>query len=218
MSANISIIGNLGKTPETKITDNGTLVASFSMASNSFRNGAEGRVEKTDWFRVTAEAERTRSTQLNEAYGPTGEGWAFFYHFFLFIGIDRYNPRSMPTQPAYIDARRLTKVFPTPAGDFMALKGIDLQANRGEFVAVIGKSGSGKSTLINMLTGIDRPTGGEIHIGGEPLHIFDEEQLAAWRGRNLGIVFQFFQLLPTLTLVENVMLPIFCRHSACWRA
>jgi len=145
---------------------------------------------------------------LNEAYGPTGEGWAFFYHFFLFIGIDRYNPRSMPTQPAYIDARRLTKVFPTPAGDFMALKGIDLQANRGEFVAVIGKSGSGKSTLINMLTGIDRPTGGEIHIGGEPLHIFDEEQLAAWRGRNLGIVFQFFQLLPTLTLVENVMLPM----------
>ena len=108
----------------------------------------------------------------------------------------------------YVNARRLVKVFPTPAGDFTALKGIDLQANRGEFVAVIGKSGSGKSTLINLITGIDRPTGGEIHIGGEPLHTFDEERLAAWRGRNLGIVFQFFQLLPTLTLVENVMLPM----------
>ena len=108
----------------------------------------------------------------------------------------------------YVEARRLLKVYPTPAGDFTALKGIDLQVNRGEFVAVIGKSGSGKSTLINVLTGIDRPTGGEIVIGGEPLHTFDEGRLAVWRGRHLGIVFQFFQLLPTLTLVENVMLPM----------
>ncbi len=75
-------------------------------------------------------------------------------------------------------------------------------------MAVIGKSGSGKSTLINVLTGIDRPTSGEVFIGGEPLHTFDEERLAAWRGRHLGIVFQFFQLMPTLTLVENVMLPM----------
>lgn len=108
----------------------------------------------------------------------------------------------------FVDARRLTKVYRTPAGDFPALKGIDLQVNRGEFVAVIGKSGSGKSTLINLITGIDRPTAGEIYIGGEPLHTFDEEQMAAWRGRNLGIVFQFFQLLPSLTLIENVMLPM----------
>ncbi len=113
------------------------------------------------------------------------------------------------TDPApYVEVRRLTKVFRTPAGDFTALKGIDLQVNRGEFVAVIGKSGSGKSTLINLITGIDRPTAGEGYVGGEPLHTYDEEGLAEWRGRNLGIVFQFFQLLPTLTLLENVMLPM----------
>jgi len=108
----------------------------------------------------------------------------------------------------YVDARRLVKVFPTPAGDFTALRGIDLQVERGEFVAVIGKSGSGKSTLINLITGIERPTAGEIVVGGEPLHTFDEDRMAQWRGRNLGIVFQFFQLLPTLTLAENVMLPM----------
>ena len=108
----------------------------------------------------------------------------------------------------YVNARRLVKVFPTPAGDFTALKGIDLQVARGEFVAVIGKSGSGKSTLINLITGIERPTAGEIVVGGEPLHTFDEERMAQWRGRHLGIVFQFFQLLPTLTLVENIMLPM----------
>ena len=113
------------------------------------------------------------------------------------------------TDPApYVDARRLTKVFRTPAGDFPAVRGIDLQVDQGEFVAVIGKSGSGKSTLINLITGIDRPTSGEVFVGGEPLHTFDEEQMAAWRGRHLGIVFQFFQLMPTLTLVENVMLPM----------
>ncbi len=112
-----------------------------------------------------------------------------------------------PTQP-FVAARGLTKVYRTPAGDFPALRGIDLRVNRGEFVAVIGKSGSGKSTLINLLTGIDRPTAGEIIIGGEALHTYDEEQMAQWRGRNMGIVFQFFQLLPTLTLVENVMLPM----------
>ncbi|WP_374687551.1 cyclic nucleotide-binding domain-containing protein, partial [Promineifilum sp.] len=117
--------------------------------------------------------------------------------------------RRFMTQPTpYVDARQLTKVYRTPAGDFPALRGIDIQVERGEFIAVIGKSGSGKSTLINLLTGIDRPTSGEILIGGEPLHTFNEEQMAGWRGRNLGIVFQFFQLLPTLTLVENVMLPM----------
>ncbi len=99
-------------------------------------------------------------------------------------------------------------MYQTPAGDFTVLKGIDLQVNRGEFVSVIGKSGSGKSTLINLITGIDRPTSGEVYVGGEPLHTFDEERMARWRGVNLGIVFQFFQLLPTLTLVENVMLPM----------
>ncbi len=119
---------------------------------------------------------------------------------------------ALHSEQPFVNARGLTKVYHTPAGDFPALKGIDLQVNRGEFVAVIGKSGSGKSTLINLITGIDRPTGGEIVIGGEPVHTFDEEQMAVWRGRNLGIVFQFFQLLPTLTLVENVMLPMDINH------
>ncbi len=109
---------------------------------------------------------------------------------------------------AFIDVRRLQKVYRTPGGDLLALKGIDVQVNRGEYVAVIGKSGSGKSTFINMLTGIDRPTTGEIWIGGAAVHTLSENQMARWRGRQLGIVFQFFQLLPILTLLENVMIPM----------
>src|SRR5512132_2756144 len=101
---------------------------------------------------------------------------------------------------AFIDVRRLQKVYQTPGGDMLALKGIDVQVNRGEFVAVIGKSGSGKSTFINMLTGIDRPSAGEIWIGGKAVHMLSENAMAEWRGKNLGIVFQFFQLLPILTL------------------
>jgi ABC-type lipoprotein export system ATPase subunit len=81
----------------------------------------------------------------------------------------------------------------------------------GEFVGVIGKSGSGKSTLINMISGIDRPSYGEVNVGGVPVHGLNENEMAKWRGRNLGIVFQFFQLLPMLTVLENVMLPMdFC--------
>jgi ABC-type lipoprotein export system ATPase subunit len=85
---------------------------------------------------------------------------------------------------------------------------VNLRVNRGEFVAIIGKSGSGKSTLLNMLTGIDRPTAGEVYVDAAPIHTLSEGQLAKWRGKHLGIVFQFFQLLPTLTLLENVMLPM----------
>ncbi len=107
-----------------------------------------------------------------------------------------------------IEVSGLVKVYRTPAGDFTAVKGLDVVVHEGEFVAIIGKSGSGKSTFINMLTGIDRPTSGEIVIGGAPLHTFDEGRMAAWRGRNLGIVFQFFQLIPTLTVLENVLLPM----------
>lgn len=107
-----------------------------------------------------------------------------------------------------IDLRQVVKVYETPAGSFTALKGVDLQVDAGEFVAVIGKSGSGKSTLINTITGIDRPTLGEVFIGGTPIHTLSENEVALWRGQNMGIVFQFFQLLPTLTLSENVMLPM----------
>jgi putative ABC transport system ATP-binding protein len=95
------------------------------------------------------------------------------------------------------------------------LKGINLQVDQGEFVAVVGKSGSGKSTLINMLTGIDRPTSGSILVGNTAVHTLNEEEMAEWRGRNAGVVFQFFQLLPLLTAVENVMLPMdFCNVYA----
>ncbi|MGE5262514.1 MAG: ATP-binding cassette domain-containing protein, partial [Acidobacteriota bacterium] len=110
-----------------------------------------------------------------------------------------------------IELQKVVKSFNTAAGTFTALKGVDLRVNAGEFVAVIGKSGSGKSTLINMITGIDRPTSGAVYLGDTAVHKLDEGQMAVWRGRQLGIVFQFFQLLPTLTIVENVMLPMdFC--------
>ena len=107
-----------------------------------------------------------------------------------------------------IELRKVVKVYKTPAGEFTALKGVDLEVEAGEFVAVIGKSGSGKSTLINTVTGIDHPTGGEVIVAGTPIHRLNEAQMAKWRGRSLGVIFQFFQLLPTLSLVENVMLPM----------
>ena len=107
-----------------------------------------------------------------------------------------------------IEMRDVIKTFKTAAGPFTALKSVNLRVNKGEFVAVIGKSGSGKSTLLNMLTGIDRPTTGEVYVGDTAVHKLSEGRLAKWRGKQMGIVFQFFQLLPTLTLVENVMLPM----------
>lgn len=110
-----------------------------------------------------------------------------------------------------IELRGVVKEYETAAGPFLALRNIDLLVDKREFVAVVGKSGSGKSTLINMLTGIDQPTNGEVLVGDAAVHTFTENQIAEWRGRNVGVVFQFFQLLPTLTVAENVMLPMdFC--------
>ncbi|MFC2056233.1 ATP-binding cassette domain-containing protein [Chloroflexota bacterium] len=114
-----------------------------------------------------------------------------------------------------IQMRDVIKTYETEAGEFQALKNIKLSVGNGEFVGVIGKSGSGKSTLINMISGIDRPTNGEVQVAGAPIHTLSEGQVAQWRGRNLGIVFQFFQLLPMLTVIENVMLPMdFCKLYA----
>lgn len=116
-------------------------------------------------------------------------------------------PSVQPSAPA-IHLQGITKLYQTPVGHFAALRGIDLRVESGEFVAVVGRSGSGKSTLINMFTGIDHPTEGEVTVAGTRLRALNEGQMAQWRGRTLGIVFQFFQLLPTLTLVENVLLPM----------
>jgi putative ABC transport system ATP-binding protein len=100
------------------------------------------------------------------------------------------------------------KVYKTKAGPFKALHDIDLRIGAGEFVGIVGPSGSGKSTLINMITGIDRPTSGEVHVAEQRLTNMSENQVAKWRGRNVGVVFQFFQLLPTLTVLENVIMPM----------
>jgi putative ABC transport system ATP-binding protein len=131
--------------------------------------------------------------------------------FKLFTGAGRAAPARAAHDGPMIDLRAVVKQYETAAGPYVALRGVDLSVARGEFVAVVGKSGSGKSTLINMVTGIDRPTAGMVQVAGSELSRLDEGRLAAWRGRNLGIIFQFFQLLPTLTVAENVMLPMdFC--------
>lgn len=116
---------------------------------------------------------------------------------------------------ALLQLREVVKVYDTGDVPFTALKGIDLDVHTGEFVGIIGKSGSGKTTLINMITGIDHPTSGEIVIDGTPVHRLGENDLAWWRGRTIGVVFQFFQLLPTLTVLENIVLPMdFCHMWA----
>ena len=107
-----------------------------------------------------------------------------------------------------IDLRGVNKYYKSAAGDYHALKDIDLCICAGEFVSIIGKSGSGKSTLLNMITGIDHPTAGEVWVNGTAVHKMNENQMAIWRGENLGIIFQFFQLLPSLNLLQNVILPM----------
>ena len=107
-----------------------------------------------------------------------------------------------------IALNHVSKTYETPAGKFTALNNINLAIRGGEFVGVVGKSGSGKSTLLNMVAGIDRPSSGSVAVAGTDVHALSENKLAAWRGRNVGFVFQFFQLLPTLTAAENVMLPM----------
>ncbi len=109
---------------------------------------------------------------------------------------------------AIIQLRKVVKVYKNTAGEFEVLKSVDLDIHQGEFVAIVGKSGSGKSTLLNMITGIDHPTSGQVNIQDINLYSMNESHRALWRGKTLGIVFQFFQLLPMLTLLENVMLPM----------
>jgi putative ABC transport system ATP-binding protein len=107
-----------------------------------------------------------------------------------------------------IQVSDVVKTYPLSAGEVIAVDHLTLEIANGEFVAVVGRSGSGKTTLLNLLAGIDRPTSGTVHAAGADLGSLSESGLAAWRGHNVGLVFQFFQLLPTLTVIENVMLPM----------
>jgi putative ABC transport system ATP-binding protein len=117
-------------------------------------------------------------------------------------------PATTGTGPPLIELEGVTKVYKTGKLEYPALRGIDLTIADGDMVAIVGPSGSGKSTIMNMITGIDRPTSGTVTVRGERIDQMSEEELAIWRGRHVGVVFQFFQLLPTLTALENAMLPL----------
>src|SRR5512133_862606 len=112
------------------------------------------------------------------------------------------------TKPVLIELSGVHKVYRTGKLEYPALRGVDLEIRDGDMVAIVGPSGSGKSTIMNMITGIDRPTSGTVTVDGQRIDSMSEEQLAAWRGRRVGVVFQFFQLLPTLTALENATLPL----------
>lgn len=110
-----------------------------------------------------------------------------------------------------VELRNVVKRYPTPLGDFSALKGISLAFNRGEFIGILGKSGAGKTTLVNMITGVDDVSSGEILFEGKPVHHLNEDEKSLWRGGSIGVVYQTFQLLSTLSLIDNIMLPMeFC--------
>ena len=127
------------------------------------------------------------------------------------VGVTAATPGPGQGSQSLIELSDLVKTYDTGGMPFTALNRVNLHVHTGEFVGLIGKSGSGKTTLINMITGIDRPTSGLVNVAGTPVHALNENQLAIWRGRTIGVVFQFFQLLPTLTVAENVMLPMdFC--------
>jgi len=121
------------------------------------------------------------------------------------VEIDMEEPQK---NGALIQLKEVSKIYQTDAGRFVALENVNLQIHAGEFVSIVGKSGSGKTTLINLITGIDQPSSGEIYIEQTPVHLLKESEKAVWRGRTIGVVFQLFQLLPTLTVIENVMLPM----------
>ncbi|MBW6472127.1 MAG: ABC transporter ATP-binding protein [Anaerolineaceae bacterium] len=110
--------------------------------------------------------------------------------------------------PPFIKILNLSKIFQAASMQFVALSDISIAFHQHEFTAVVGRSGSGKSTLMNMITGIDKPTSGKVIVNGIEIHTMRETAMSKWRGENLGIVFQFYQLIPVLSLVENVMLPM----------
>jgi putative ABC transport system ATP-binding protein len=128
----------------------------------------------------------------------------------VFVGT---NGAQAPAYSTLIGLAGVEKVYRMGRVDYRALSGVDLSIAAGEMVAVVGPSGSGKTTILNLITGIDRPTSGTVTVDGQRLDLMSEEELAVWRGGNVGIVFQFFQLLPTLTALENAVLPLDFLHA-----
>jgi putative ABC transport system ATP-binding protein len=126
----------------------------------------------------------------------------------VFVAAELSPVRNAPRTRTLIELSSVEKTYRTGKVEFHALRGVDLSVEEGEMVAIVGPSGSGKSTIMNVITGIDQPTAGTVAVGGRRIDEMNEEDLAAWRGRHVGLVFQFFQLLPTLTALENAMLPM----------
>ncbi len=124
------------------------------------------------------------------------------------VTAERLETREVTPGPVLIELSGVHKVYGTGKLEYPALRGVDLAIEDGDMVAIVGPSGSGKSTIMNMVTGIDRPTSGAVTVDGQRIDQMSEEELAVWRGRSVGVVFQFFQLLPTLTALENAMLPL----------
>jgi putative ABC transport system ATP-binding protein len=123
--------------------------------------------------------------------------------------------RLTPSAAPLIELERVERVYRMGRLDYPALRGVDLTVEPGEMMAIVGPSGSGKTTILNLVSGIDRPTAGTVSVGGRRLDAMSEEELAIWRGANVGIVFQFFQLLPTLSALENAVLPLdFARRGS----
>jgi putative ABC transport system ATP-binding protein len=122
--------------------------------------------------------------------------------------MSNYPQANPPGRAPIVQVKSVVKSFPVGDQELTILKGISFDVHAGEFVSIVGPSGNGKSTLLNMITGIDHPSSGEVTVTGRPLHQMDENALAEWRGDHVGIVFQFFQMLPALSLLQNVILPM----------
>ena len=130
-------------------------------------------------------------------------------------GVAERVPRPVRVAESFIDLAGVEKTYRMGRLDYPALRGIDLEIGAGELVAIVGPSGSGKTTILNLVTGIDRPTAGTVTVGGRRIDTMSEEELAVWRGGHVGVVFQFFQLLPTLSALENAVLPLdFARRGS----
>jgi putative ABC transport system ATP-binding protein len=131
------------------------------------------------------------------------------------IVADRPAPISEPFRAPLIELVGIDKTYPMGKLEYRALRGVDLAIQAGELIAVVGPSGSGKTTILNIIAGIDRPTAGTVTVDGHRIDQMSEEQLAVWRGEHVGVVFQFFQLVPTLSALENAMLPLdFARRGS----